>query len=189
MLNISKSRGVTLFELMIALAIAGVIITLGVPSFRAVIANQQMSAATNEMVMTLNLAKSEAVKRVAYVSICKSTDGLTCNLAAPGWDAGWIVFANTTNANLDSLDVGDELIRVFPQLRDSFTFISIGTINSFLSFRPSGTVGTAVGNLTGTMTMCDDRGALSARGIVLGPSGRWHVSTDVAHDGSALVCP
>ena len=91
MLNISKSRGVTLFELMMALAIAGVIIALGVPSFRAVIANQQMSAATNEMVMTLNLAKSEAVKRVAYVSICQSTDGLTCTLAAPGWDAGWTV--------------------------------------------------------------------------------------------------
>ena len=88
MLNISKSRGVTLFELMIALAIAGVIITLGVPSFRAVIANQQMSAATNEMVMTLNLAKSEAVKRVAYVAICKSTDGLPCSAGAPGWAGG-----------------------------------------------------------------------------------------------------
>ena len=188
MLKISKIRGVTLFELMIVLSIAGIILTLGVPSFQAVIANQRMTGATNEMVMSLNLAKSEAVKRVAYVSICKSSNGLTCN-AAVEWDAGWIVFANTTNANLDSVDVGDELIRVHPQLRDSLTFVSIGNIDSFLSFRPTGTVGTAVANLTGTLTICDDRGAASARGIVLGPSGRWHVSTDLAHDGTALVCP
>ncbi len=53
---------------MIALSIAGIILTLGVPSFQAVIANQRMTGATNEMVMSLNLAKSEAVERVVRKS-------------------------------------------------------------------------------------------------------------------------
>jgi len=187
-INISNNRGMTLFELLIALTVASVLMVIGVPSFQAVIDNQRMTSVTNEMVMTLNLAKSEAVKRVAYVSICKSSDGVNCSAGVAGWNNGWIVFANTTNANLDSIDVGDEIIRVYPGLRQSFTFSPIGTITSFLSFRPGGTIGTAAADITGTLTVCDERGAAFARGIVLGLSGRWHVSHDVAHDGSALVC-
>jgi len=188
-INKSKNRGMTLLELMIALTIASVILTLGVPSFRAVIDNQRMTASTNEMVMTLNLAKSEAIKRVAYVSICQSSDGASCSAGGLGWQDGWIVFANATNASLDSFDAGDELIRVYPRLRQSFTFTSLGAINSFVSFRPGGTIGTSAANMTGTLTICDERGAGYARGIVLGLSGRWHVSYEEAHDGSVLVCP
>ena len=166
-MNISRNRGVTLFELLVVLSIASVILTLGVPSFRTVIDNQRMTAATNEMVMTLNLAKSEAIKRVAYVSICKSSDGANCSAGGFGWEDGWIVFANTSNVSLDSVDAGDELIRVYPRLRQSFTFTSIGAIDSFVSFRPGGTIGTSAANMPGTLTICDDRGAAHARGIVL----------------------
>ena len=188
MINISNNRGMTLFDLLIALTVASMVLTLVVPSFKTVIASQRMTSVTNEMVMTLNLAKSEAVKRVAYVSVCKSSDGVNCSAGVAGWDDGWIVFANTTNANLDSIDAGDEIIRVYPGIRQSFTFSTIGTITSFISFRPGGTIGTAAANMAGTLTVCDERGATFARGIVLGLSGRWHVSRDVAHDGSALVC-
>ncbi len=188
MTNISNNRGMTLFDVLIALGVAAMVMVMGVPSFQTVINNQRITSVTNEMVMTLNLAKSEAIKRVAYVSVCKSSDGVNCSAGVAEWDDGWIVFSNATNANLDSVDVGDEIIRVYPGLRESITFTPIGTINSFVSFRPGGTIGTAAANMTGTWTICDERGAAYARGIVLGPSGRWQVSHDVAHDGSTLVC-
>ncbi len=183
-----QMSGFTLYELMIALAIGSVIMVLGLPSFKGVMDNQRMTSATNELVMTLNLAKSEAIKRVAYVSVCKSSDGVSCTAAGTSWDDGWIVFANATVANLGSVDAGDEILRVYPALRDSISLTPIGTVDGFLSFRPSGTLGTSAANMTGTLTMCDDRGADHARGILLNPAGNWGVSRDQAHDGSALAC-
>lgn len=187
-INIAENRGFTLLELMITLLIAGIILSIGVPSFRGVMQNQRMTTATNELVMSLNLAKSEAIKRVAYVSICKSSNGVTCGDAATSWNDGWIVFANATVANVDVRDFGDELIRVYPGLRNGYTLTPIGTVDGFISFRPSGTMGTAVANMAGTLTMCDERGAGNARGIQMQSAGSWSVSRNFAHDGSALVC-
>jgi len=182
-----KMRGVTLLELMIALLIASVMLTIGIPSFRAVIDNQRLTVATNEMVMSLNLAKSEAIKRVAYVTICKSNNGVSCT-GVGAWNDGWIIFANTGVASLDFIDAGDEVIRIYPKLRDSIDLTPSGTIGDFLSFRPSGTLGTSVGNMTGTLTVCDERGADFARGVLLEASGRWRVSRDEDHGGGALSC-
>ena len=188
MLVNQEMSGFTLLELMIALAIGAVILVLGVPSFKGTIDNQRMTSATNEMVMSLNLAKSEAIKRVAYVSICKSSNGVSCGAAGTSWDDGWIIFANATVANSGSIDAGDEILRVYPALRDSLSLTPSGTIDGFVSFRPSGTLGTSAANMTGTLTMCDERGATYARGILLDPSGHWRVSRDQAHDGAPLAC-
>ncbi len=188
MLVHQRTSGFTLLELLIALTIGSVVLVLAVPSFRAVMDNQRMTTATNEMVMSLNLAKSEAIKRVAYVSVCKSSNGVSCSAAGTSWDDGWLVFANATIANLGTVDAGDQIIRVYPALRDTLALTPIGTVDGFLSFRPSGTLGTAGANMTGTLTMCDGRGVAYARGILLDPSGRFRVSRDQAHDGTALAC-
>jgi len=177
-----------MFELLIAMTIGAIIVVLGVPSFNGTLDNQRMTSATNEFVMSLNLAKSEAIKRVAYVSICRTNDGASCTGGATSWDDGWIVFANATSANLDSIDAEDEVIRVYPPLRDDLTVTPTGTIAGFISFRPSGTIGTSAANIAGTLTTCDERGATNARGILLESSGQWHVSRDLAHDGAALSC-
>ncbi len=188
MLVIRKTSGFTLLELMIALTIGSIILVWGVPSFQGVLNSQRMSSATNELVMSLNLAKSEAIKRVAYVSVCKSSNGVSCGAAGTSWADGWLVFANAMITSLGNVDAGDEIIRVYPSLRDDFTVTPMGAIDGFVSFRPSSTLGTATANMTGTLTICNERGAAYARGILLEPSGHWRVSRDQAHDGSALAC-
>ena len=64
-----KTSGFTLLELIVALAIGAVILVVGVPSFKGTLDNQRMTSATNELVMSLNLAKSEAIKRVVSVRV------------------------------------------------------------------------------------------------------------------------
>ena len=180
--------GFSLLELMVALSIGALIMSMAVPSFRNSIDNQRMVSATNELVMSLTLAKSEAIKRVSYVSVCKSSDGATCTGNTSDWNEGWIVFANAASVNLGSVDAGDELIRVFPALSSRLSVTPIGNVDGFLSFRPSGTLGTNAANMTGTLTTCDDRGADHATAILLEPSGRWRISHDTAHDDNALSC-
>jgi type IV fimbrial biogenesis protein FimT len=188
MLVRQRTKGFTLFELIIALAIGSIVLVVGIPSFSGTLDNQRMTSATNELVMSLNLAKSEAIKRVTYVSVCRSNNGTSCTGGGTSWDDGWIVFANATVANLGSVDAEDEIIRVYPALRDELTVTPTGTIAGFVSFRPSGTIGTSAANMTGTLTACDERGADHARGISVESSGQWHVSHDLAHDGAALTC-
>jgi type IV fimbrial biogenesis protein FimT len=181
------SAGFTLLELMVAVGIAAIVLAVGVPSFSSSIDNQRMTSATNDLVMTMNLAKSEAIKRVAYVSVCKSSNGATCT-AGSDWNQGWIVFANNGNTNLGSVDAGDEVLRVFEGVSDRVDINAVGGVANFLSFRPSGTVGTNLANITGTLVACDERGADFARGVSIQPSGQWSVSRYEDHTGSALSC-
>ena len=61
--NSAKSSGFTLVELMITLAIAGILVAVGIPSFNSTISSNRLTSYANELVTALNLARSEAVKR------------------------------------------------------------------------------------------------------------------------------
>ena len=177
-----------MFELLIVIALGAIVMTMAVPSFQNSIHNQRLVTATNELVIALTLAKSEAIKRVAYVSVCKSSDGATCTSNATSWNDGWIVFANADSATPGSFDAGDELIRVYQALPDTLSISTSGNVAAFVSFRPSGTLGTNAANILGTLTTCDQRGAEFATAVLMRPSGRWQVSHDKAHDDAALTC-
>ena len=84
------AAGVTLIELLVVLSVLTILMTVGVPSFVTLTHNSQASALSGELAMTFALARSEAIKRGAAVTVCASSDGATC---AEDWSAGWIVTA------------------------------------------------------------------------------------------------
>jgi type IV fimbrial biogenesis protein FimT len=92
-----RARGFTLIELMVTITVLSVLLSLAVPSFREIIDSNRITTQTNDFVSTLNYARSEALKRSNPVTVCASTDGLTC-AGATDWSTGWIVFADI-NAN------------------------------------------------------------------------------------------
>ncbi len=89
--------GFTLIELMVTIAIASVLMTLAVPSFSLMINNSKVTSGTNEFVASLNLARSEALKRSSNVSVCKSNVALSaCDTTAATFTTnGWLVFSDT----------------------------------------------------------------------------------------------
>jgi len=74
--------GFTLVELMITLAIAAILLTVGIPSFQNVLQNNRLATQANSLVGALNLARSEAIKRGADISI---------TAASGGFQNGWCV--------------------------------------------------------------------------------------------------
>lgn len=72
-----SSRGFTLIELMITVAILAILLGIGVPSFVDFIRNNRASTQANELATALNLARSEAVKRGLPVTLRSP--------AAPNW--------------------------------------------------------------------------------------------------------
>jgi type IV fimbrial biogenesis protein FimT len=86
---------------MIVLAIAIILLTVGVPSFRSMIQNQRMTTATNDLLAAINLTRSEAIKRGARVHLASATGGAD-------WTKGWVVFIDKNNDHMP--DAEDELI-------------------------------------------------------------------------------
>jgi type IV fimbrial biogenesis protein FimT len=108
-----RLAGFTLPELLIVLAIVGVLLAAGMPGLRTYTQNQQLANAANAFLGALNLARSEAIRRGRRVDLAPR-DGSK-------WESGWVVFANKLgDANLQ-FDTGDELIYSHEQLPSGFT--------------------------------------------------------------------
>jgi len=153
--------------MMIALAVAGILISFAVPSFTASIQNNRMATQINELHASLSLARSEAIKRNTNVTICRSSNGSSCT---GSWHDGWIVFVDD-NAD-GAVDAGEEILRVHGALegQNALTFSQTRVIYASSGIARAGS--------NGTFTLCDSRGATSARGLVVGLSGRPRMAVD-----------
>lgn len=99
-----QPSGFTLTELMIVLAIMGIIGSMAVPSFSRSIKENRNEASSNALLTSLSLARTEAIRRAGTVTACPSADGGTCST---DWATGWIVFVD--NANSATPQVGTVL--------------------------------------------------------------------------------
>lgn len=87
-----RSGGFTLIEMMIVLVIVATVMVLVPPGMRQLSLSTNLKSYANEMLSSVYLARSEAIKRNAPATLCVSTDGATC-AGAGNWEQGWIVVA------------------------------------------------------------------------------------------------
>jgi len=158
-----RSRGFTLIELMITLVLAAIILTLAVPGFQDIIRNNRAATQANELVTALSLARSEAVKRGARVSLCPSADQASCT-GGTDWSNGWIVFLDTAANDLAAPVVGGDPIRAWGPLAGNSALD--GPTN--VRFRPLGDVINAA-NFQHRIPGC---GAGEGRNIAVNVAGR-----------------
>ncbi len=94
------ARGFTLIELMIAITVAAILLTIAIPSFTATINRNRLATAANELVTSLQLARMEAVRRGGRVVVCASADVSAANptCAAGSWEQ-WITFVDANGDN------------------------------------------------------------------------------------------
>lgn len=90
-------NGLSLVEVLIVVAMAGLLLTFAVPSFQGLQARRATDAALATLVNDFALARSEAIKRGHSVTVCPSADGSQCLSAANAagdweWKQGWVVF-------------------------------------------------------------------------------------------------
>ena len=124
-----SSAGFTLIELMIVLVILAVMLSVVLPGFSDLRLTNRLKSYANKVVASVYLARSEAIKRNAPVTLCASADGITC-AASGDWEQGWIVVA-----------ADGTVIEEVPELFQGFKLTSTGGIT--LTFQPTGVANTA----------------------------------------------
>ena len=136
-----SQAGFSLVELMVVVMIVGVLGVLGGPVMTDTIKNNRVRAEADRILTTLNLTRSEAVKRNLPVSVCRSSNGTSCS---GNWADGWIVFTNSDGDN--TVDVGvDQVIRVYEGLNAGYTLggtLNADTVTYFSDGSFAGGVGT-----------------------------------------------
>ena len=170
-IGLSES-GFTIIELMITVAVLGIVATVAVPNFRDFIINNQRVSLSNKMVADLHLARSEAVKRSENVVTCGSEDGATCSGTNIGWKKGWIVFVDLDDN--DQLDVTDTVLRTETVSTNSFNIT--GTVSG-VTYTPSG-----VNSSGSQIKICHASSEYSGNHMTITASGRILQSKKTAVD-------
>lgn len=101
-----QARGFTIIEVMVVVAILGVLAALAAPSFGPLIERWRVRDAAESLQSTLFYARSEAIKRGGNVTLLRTPNGNGCTnaTATTQWGCGWIVFVDTNNNGV--LDTG-----------------------------------------------------------------------------------
>lgn len=130
-------RGLSLMELLVVMGLVSVLAGLAVPALGSLLLKRQVESAAEALVSDLRLARSEAIRRAAVVTLCSSTDGTACSDDA-AWSQGWLVFADT-DAN-QQRESGEALIRVQATLPGVASVGSAQPLNdkAAFSFHPTG---------------------------------------------------
>jgi type IV fimbrial biogenesis protein FimT len=173
--------GFTIVELLVAMVVAGILAAIAIPAFNNFVQNDRDTGQINSLAMSLNLARSEAVKRNTFagVKVCPSSNG-SCNSPAGGWAAGWIVL------DLDPSNTLAPVLQQVPALAGTNVLTATGGGANGITFKSNGSVLALL-----KVKVCDSRGSAYARDIEVTTVGTVTASQNPGYDaaGASLTCP
>jgi type IV fimbrial biogenesis protein FimT len=131
--------GYTLIELMVVVAIVGILSAVAVPNFSQMMQRQRVDSQVSALVSAMRSTRAEAVKRGQQVTLCPTNnpnDNLpVCATGNPDWSRGWVVFVDN-GPNMRTLDPGETIINV-QQAFEGSGGVTNSTLDSMV-FLPSG---------------------------------------------------
>jgi type IV fimbrial biogenesis protein FimT len=183
--------GVTIPEMLVTLAIVGVMSGFALPAFQGFVQQNRATAALNQLLGALQSARHSAITLRTSVTLCPSAVETACG-ARDSWHEGTLMFADR-NAN-GRRDANEQVLRWLPGFEGGARIYWRSFRNrSYLQIKPSGLTDWQNGNL---LYCPADRDPHHAREVILNAQARPRVAQDSDHDGIAedadgqpLRCP
>lgn len=180
-------HGFNIIELMVIVAIVGIVTAISNPSYQSFIRNQAISAVSTEIVATLQAARSEAIKRSVLVKVCFKKEEIDVNCEDPGITTSEInyiyVFIDDKDAVPNNqLDLPDEELILLSKRfsrKVSLRQIQGNNLGGSIEFDQKGGASFQATDdrLATYIAICDDRGLDGfGRQITISPTGRATLS-------------
>lgn len=164
--------GMTLTELMMALAVLGVLVGLSAPYLQDTLRNWRITSQTNDLLSDFGAARGQAAGLSVTVTVCASSNGTSCT---GSWDQGRLIF---TDADADAaIDAGDTIVRKISAINSTTTLAAANLSTAGrVQFRPTGMAAGVTGG-GATFKFCDSRTGPHGRTVTLSATGRSSSST------------
>jgi type IV fimbrial biogenesis protein FimT len=183
----NKSRGFTLIELMVTLAIGSILMLIAVPTFETYRRNSELTAATNTLFSAINAARGEAMKRGMSAMVVAGTPTDAGNPPnATNWNTGLIVFIDTDRNQ--EFSAADTIISTQTPLPAYMTVVGNNTAGlgtkPYIMFDPSGYSKTRAGGF-GALSLTLRRNDLDVAGVTPPDQTRLII---ISSTGRARTC-
>lgn len=174
MIKIKKSQGFSLIELMVTIAIVGIMAAIGMPSLQTTLQNNNMTALHNELLAALSFTRNTAITRGSSATLCKANLASNgCAATTASWENGWIIFPDNNNDGV--VDAGETILSIKNDLPKDIS-INYSRNSSRITY---GAQGYSIG-FNGNFMFCDKRGDSAKKGMVISNNGRVRLA--VAND-------
>lgn len=164
-MGVRKSRGLTLLELCVALALVALLASLSAPTFRTASRNAAIRSAFFELAAGLQLARASSIVQAQRGTFCLTTSAGGNCLSDGGtnaWTAFLVVDGQSQPLSAGTLPAG----------------IVLHATRNRLDFWPDSRAAS-----TGTLTICDAQGIAKPRAIIVSQLGRIRLA-----EGEASGC-
>lgn len=126
----SPAAGFTLVELMVTVAVLAILVAIGMPSFQYTIRSNRVATSVNELIASIAMVRSEAIRNTRGATLCGSVSGTACDGTFSNGVLAW------ADINLDGAITGDETVLRFMKGNAQISVTDLGT--GVLSFDARG---------------------------------------------------
>lgn len=182
--SFDHEKGFTLLELLIVLVLAAIFLSLATPSFSEFRRNALLSGAANDFLGSIQLGRTEAIKRQERVSLCPVADLESSTCISGTAFTAWAVFADS-DGNCEP-DASADVLRIAGIKESARDGVVAQSDGACIAFSPTGYRAAAISATH--VIFCDSRGTRAlgdgslsaARGVEIAVTGRGQVIRDVA---------
>lgn len=167
-----RCRGFSLIELMVVVAITAILLAIGLPSFQGSLRSNRVATATNELMASFALARSEAIRSPGGAVICSTQNGTSCG---GDWNDGWMVWIDMDGDGLPT-GTNDHVLRYIEgNAKLDVTMTTVAADPSTVAFDTRGRRDGPLRTITIEPDVCPDGHDL-VRNLAVGATGQVTVT-------------